>query len=193
MGGQNHRMPFTVKSLNKLPQTLAQLHIDAGSGLIEHDYRRLVHQRLRHQHTTFHAARQTAHIGIGPRGQVQVSQNFIDPVVVVADTEVTGLDAQGFTHRKKRVEDKFLRHDTKQAARRTVIGNDIAAEDTETPGIGPHETGKAGNQRGLPGAIRAEQPEKLSLGNLQRNAVERFQATEALFYLLNGNCNTHGT
>jgi len=65
-------------------QRLAQLDVHTGGGLVEHDHRRLVHQRLRHQHATLHAARELAHVGIGLVGQAQAVEQLVDPGVVVS-------------------------------------------------------------------------------------------------------------
>jgi len=56
MRGEDDRMPVAVELADKSPQALAQLHIDTGSGLVEHDHRRFVHQGLRDQHAALHAA-----------------------------------------------------------------------------------------------------------------------------------------
>ena len=92
------------------PQTLAQLHVHPGGGLVQHDHRRLVHQRLRHQHAALHAAGQQAGIDVGLVGQAQVVQQLVDPGIVIAQTEIAGLEAQHFAHGEKGVVDQLLRH-----------------------------------------------------------------------------------
>ena len=56
MRGEQHRAALPVEFGNKLPERLPQFHVYAGGGFVQHDHRRLVHQRLRHQHTPLHAA-----------------------------------------------------------------------------------------------------------------------------------------
>ena len=56
MGGQQHRVALAVQTRNELPQGLAQLHIHASSGFVQHDDRGFVDQGLGHQHATLHAA-----------------------------------------------------------------------------------------------------------------------------------------
>jgi hypothetical protein len=94
--GQDDRMALAVQATDELPQALAQFDIDAGRRLVKHDDRRLVHQRLSDQHTALHAARQPAHVDVGLARQIEVGQDFVDPVIVLADAEISGLDAQGF-------------------------------------------------------------------------------------------------
>ena len=46
--------------------------------------------------------------------------------------------------------------------------------------VEPHAAGDGANQRGLPGAVRAEQRQQLALAQLQGRAVERFHGAERL-------------
>ena len=65
MRGQQHGDAAGVELAHIAPELLAQLHIDAGGGLVQHQHRRVVHQRLGHQQPPAHAAREGAGIGIG--------------------------------------------------------------------------------------------------------------------------------
>ena len=64
--------PSRFSRADELPQPLAQLDVDAGGRLVEHDHRRPVHQRLRHQHAPLHAAGERAHVGVGLGREVEV-------------------------------------------------------------------------------------------------------------------------
>ena len=192
VGRQDDRVPFAVEATDELPEALAQFNVDAGSRLVEHDHRRLVHQRLRHQHTALHAARKTTHVGVSLVRQIEVGEDLIDPGIVVAKAEVAGLDTQGLAHREEGIEDQFLRHDAQQAPRFPILADDIAAEDGKPARIGPCQPGKAGNQGGLSGAIGTEQSEELTFGDVQGDTGECGQLAEALLELLNGNGNAHG-
>ena len=72
MRGEHDGVALAIQAPDESPQTLAQLHVHAGGRLVQHDHRRLVHQRLRHQHAALHAAGKGAHIGIRLVGQTQV-------------------------------------------------------------------------------------------------------------------------
>ncbi|EXI64979.1 MAG: hypothetical protein AW07_04764 [Candidatus Accumulibacter sp. SK-11] len=85
---QDHRVAVAIETADELPQALPQLDVHAGSRLVEDDHRRLVHQRLGNQHAPLHAAGQPPHVGIGLGTEIQVGQDLVDPVVVVADAEV---------------------------------------------------------------------------------------------------------
>ncbi|KAG1175560.1 hypothetical protein G6F35_016555 [Rhizopus arrhizus] len=124
--GQHDRVAGLVQARDEFPQGAAQ--------------------RLRHQHAALHAAGQRAHVVVGLVGQAQVEQDLVDPVVVVAQAEVAGLDAQGLAHREERVVDQLLRHDAQRAPRRLVVGHDVVATDGGAPGRGVRQAGKDGDQ-----------------------------------------------
>ena len=65
MRREDDRVAVAVQLADERPQALPQLDVDAGGGLVEHDHRRLVHERLADQHAPLHAARQRAHVGVG--------------------------------------------------------------------------------------------------------------------------------
>ena len=118
-------MAFAVQARDELPQGLAQFHIHAGGGFVQHDDRRFVHQRLRDQHTPLHAARQLAHIVVGFVGQSKVFQQFIYPGVIAGDAEIAGLKRQGFAHAEKRIKDQLLRHYAQQFAHLLRLGLNV--------------------------------------------------------------------
>ena len=151
------------------PQALPQLDVDAGGRLVEHDHRRLVHERLADQHAPLHAARQRAHVGVGLRREVEVMQDLVDPVVVVAQAEVAGLDAQRLAHREERIEHELLRHDAERAARVAVVGDDVVAQDAHRAAVGARQAGEDRDQRRLAGAVRTEQAEELARARPSRS------------------------
>jgi hypothetical protein len=50
-------MTVAIQVADERPQALPQLDVDAGGGLIEHDDRRLVNERLADEHAALHATR----------------------------------------------------------------------------------------------------------------------------------------
>ena len=49
-------------------------------------------------------------------------QDLVDPVVVAAQAEVAGLEAQRLAHGEERIEHELLRHDAERAPRGAVVG-----------------------------------------------------------------------
>ena len=81
-------MAVAIELADESPQALPQLHVDAGRRLVEHDHRRLVYQRLADQDASLHAARESAHVGICPRREIEMVQDLVDPFIVVAEAEI---------------------------------------------------------------------------------------------------------
>jgi hypothetical protein len=76
-----------------------------------------------------------------------------------------------------------LRHDAEHATRATIAGAHIGAHHAGGPGIGTHEAGNNVDERGLAGAVRAKQAEKLAFFDFQADAGQRAQRAVALFNL----------
>ena len=180
MRGQHDGVAVAVEAPDEAPQRLAQFDIDAGGRLVEHDHRRLVHQRLRDQHAALHAAGQRAHVGVRLAGQVEVLHHLVDPRAVVAQAEVARLHGQRFAHREERVEHQLLRHHAQRAACGAVIAADVVAHDARRAAIRAHQSRENADQRGLAGAIGAEQPEKLTAFDAEADAGQRLQAAVTL-------------
>ncbi|MCY1545876.1 hypothetical protein D9M68_818390 [compost metagenome] len=145
-----------------MPQCLAQLHVHACGGLVEHDHRRFVHQRLRHQHTALHATGKLAHVGASLIGQAQAREQLVDPGVVVADAEIPRLETQRFTHVKKGIKHQFLRHHTERTARSLVVGLNIVSFHQHAPTGGAGQPGEDADEGGFPSSVGAQQPEKFT-------------------------------
>ena len=187
MRGQHDGVAVGIEPADELPQPLAQLHIHARGGLVEHDHRRAMHQRLRHQHPPLHAAREHAHVGVGLVGEVEAGEDLVDPGVVAADAEITRLQAQRFAHGEEGVEHQFLRHHAKLAPRLAVVGHHVVTHHRQRALVDPRQTGQCGDQRGLAGAIGAEQAEEFALADRQIHPVERLERAITLAHPGNAN------
>src|SRR5260364_217963 len=97
---------------------------------------RRVHQRLRNQYAPFHTAGERAHICIRFVRKTEVGEYLIDPIVFAQQAIVTGLDAQGLPHRKKRVKHQFLRYNAEHAARGAKVRKGIAPANPDPAAIG---------------------------------------------------------
>ncbi|KAG1389897.1 hypothetical protein G6F59_015386 [Rhizopus arrhizus] len=146
MRGEDDRGAGRVDLLEHAPHVAADLDVHAGGRLVQDQQARAGHHRARDHQPALHAAGQRAHVVVGLVGQAQVEQDLVDPVVVVAQAEVAGLDAQGLAHREERVVDQLLRHDAQRAPRRLVVGHDVVATDGGAPGRGVRQAGKDGDQ-----------------------------------------------
>src|SRR3569833_3100295 len=180
MRGQEDGMPFTVEAADEFPQRAAQVDVDPGSRLVEYDDRRLVHQRLGHQQATLHATRQVLRVLVGMLGKIEVMHDLVDPAVVVLETKVAGLDAQGLAHVEEGIVDQFLRHHPERTARLAIVAHNVMAHDGSLAGIGTGESGEDGYQRRLAGAVGPQQAEELAWLDVERHAVQGLGGAETL-------------
>ena len=119
VGRQHDGVAVAVQAADELPQRLPQLDIDPGRRLVQHDDRRLVHQRLRDQHAALHAARQGAHVGVGLGRQAEVVAGLRRSRrrCGAGRSIPTGMRSVSRT-REERIERQFLRHHADREPRR---------------------------------------------------------------------------
>ena len=177
---QDDRVAVPVEPLDELPQRLAKLDVDARGRFVEHDHGGLVHQGLRHEHPPLHPARERAHVDFGFGSEVEVPHHLVDPRAIVAHSEIARLEAQGLAHGEERIEYQFLRDDPEGATRGAIVGAHIMAHHPGRAPVGARETRENAYQGGLTGPIGSEQPEKLSLPDLEVDPRERQLLAEAL-------------
>ena len=172
-------MAIAVQLADECPQALPQLDVDAGGGLVEHDDRGLVNERLADEHAALHSAGQRAHVGVGFADEVEMVKDLVDPRAVLAHAEIAGLNFQRFAHGEEGVEHQLLRHDAKRAARAAVIGDDVVSQNSRGTAIGACQPRDDRNERCLAGPIGPKQAEELAFGNGQIDARKRLDAAEA--------------
>ena len=107
-------------------------------------------------------------------------QQFVDPVVVVRETEVAGLVAQDFAHGEERVEHQLLRHHAQPRAGGAIVAADVVAHDGDAATARAREAGEHRDQRGLAGAIGAQQGEELALFDVEADIVDGGERTIVL-------------
>ena len=76
------------------------------------------------------------------------------------------------------------------AALRRETG-DIAAREDDAPGVGPHRAARNTEQRGLAGAVRSDDAERLALGNREVDRVGHDHRAESLRDFIEGEDGGH--
>ena len=114
-----------------------------------------------------------AHVGVRLVRQIQPLDDLVDPGIVVAQTEVARLDAQGLAHGEERIEHQFLRHHAERAPRDAVVGHHVVAHDTQRAAVGARQAGQDADQRGLAGAVRARAARRTRLARCARLTPSR--------------------
>ena len=118
-------------------------------------------------------------------------QQFIDPRLVAAKTEVTRLNTQHLTHGEKRIEHQFLRHHTEQTARGRSLALHVMARDPHLTRSRAGQAREHADQRGLARAIGAEKSEKFAVRNIEFDAVHRPVRAVLLEDAIKGNRSSH--
>ena len=88
---------------------------------------------------------------------------------------------------------QFLRHQPDQRARRAVIGDDVVAVDGNLAFARHEDAADDADERGLAGAIGAEQREDFAATDIEIDAVESLETrTRSLRKVCDGNNRLHG-
>ncbi|MNV46882.1 hypothetical protein D3C71_1387280 [compost metagenome] len=172
MGGQQHGVALLVQARNEMPQCLAQLHVDTGRGLVEHDDGGFVHQGLGYQHAALHAAGKLPHIGVGLVCEAQVLQQLVNPGVVVLDTEVAGLETQCLAHVEKRIEHQLLGHHAQLASRIGKVRLHVTALHQHPSLRGTCQASQNADEGGFASPIGTEKSEKFAFFDIQADLVQ---------------------
>jgi len=141
------------------PQMLAQLDIDAGGGLVEHQDRRRVHHRLGHHQAAPHAARQGARNRIGLVGEAQHLEQIIGPPLGRGHTVEAGLHLQQLARREEEIDQNLLRHHADGGARLARLAVDVDAPQIDRARALDDEPGQDVDEGGFSGAVGAQQAE----------------------------------
>ena len=83
-------------------------------------------------------------------------------------------------HGEQAVERRLLEHDADPLAERALAAAGVEAEDAHVAGVGAAVAFEDLDERGLAGAVRAEQREHLAAADLEVDAVERLHAVVGL-------------
>ena len=177
--GEHDRVAVAVQPAYESPQRLPQLDVDAGGRLVEHDHRRLVHERLRDEHAPFHAARKRAHVRVGLAGEIEVLHHLVDPGGVIAHAVVTRLDRERFAHGEERIEHELLRHHPERLAGLPVLAHDVVTHHARSAGGGDRQTCDDADESRFAGAVRTEQSEKFAVRDVEAYARERLNGPKS--------------
>ena len=132
-------------------------------------------QRLGDQHAPLHAARQRHDAVVLLVPQRQRAQDFLDIGRVVRLVEQAAAEIHRRPHALEGVGVQLLRHQADQRARGAVVLDDVVAVDRDRALRRIENAADDADQRGLAGAVRAEQREDLAAPDLE---IDRFQRLE---------------
>ena len=179
--GQHHRHALAVELGDQLPQLAAQLDVDAGGRLVEHQDRRRVDHRLGDQQPPLHPARQRAGIGVALVRQAHRLEQLLRPAQRLGHAVEPGLVLEHLERGEERIEHDFLRDDADRALGVARVRVDVEAPDLGGAAGLHHQPGEDVDQRRLARAVGAEQAEDLRPAGTSK--LTPFERQLALFAL----------
>ncbi len=91
-------------------------------------------------------------------------------------SEVAAVEVEGLLDRQEEVDVQLLRRQSDRGAGFLVVVDGVVAEDPDIPRSGHGEARRAMDQRGLAGAVRAQEAEERAIWDLQRDVAKRLDA-----------------
>ena len=155
------------------PHVLAQGHVDTGGRLVEEQHARFVRQGLGDHHAALHAARERHDLVVFLVPERERAQRLLDVRRVGRLAEQAAAEGDGGPDGFERVGRELLRHQADHRAHGAVVARDVEAGDRDRALVEPHDAADESDQRGLAGAVRAEQREDLALADIEVDELER--------------------
>ena len=163
--------PRSRSSAHQLPHVAAQLHVDAGGGLVEEQDLRLVRQCLGDQHAPLHAAGEGDDLVVALLPQREVAQGPLDDGRRGRLAEQAAGERDRGPDGLEGARGELLGDEADHAARGAEVAADVVPGDGDRArrrGDGPADDA---DQRGLAGTVGPEQAEDLAaLGSRGRRA-----------------------
>jgi len=129
-----------------------------------------------------HAARERAHRVVASLEQLELAQQCVDtrPGDAVGEAPQARGEAQIFRHGQVAIERGVLEHEPDAAPHGEAFLRDVVPRDTRTTARRREQRRQQMNGGGLPGAVRPEQAEELSVVDFEVEPVERAERAEVL-------------
>ena len=174
--GQDDGHALVAELAHQRPHVAAELDVDAGRRLVEEQDVRLVRQRLGDHHAPLHAARERLDAVVALLPERQRLEHALDVARVRGAPEQSAAEAAGGPGRLEHLRDQLLRHEPDAGTGVAVVLHDVVAGGGHRARARRHDSAHDVDQRGLAGAVRAEQGEDLALLDVEVHRFERLQA-----------------
>ena len=176
------RRPLAAEAVDQRPELLAHLRVEADGRLVEQDEPRPVHERPRDQQPPPHPAAQLVHPRVGAVRELGDLERAVDRGAALAAAEPVEerehdqvlLDGQ------RHVEVVELRDDAALRARLLGVLRQLPAQHLELALVGDRLRREELHRGALAGAVRAEEADARSLGDVEVEAVDGGDRAEAL-------------
>ena len=167
VAGEHHRPALGVEVADRLPQRVPGVDVETGGRLVQEHQARVPDERESHCQPSLLATGQAT--GLPPRevGEAEALQQLAGghgPLVVPGD------EVDHLAHPQQRRQPGLLRGVADPSAAHRVAR--VATEELDRARGGATQPEHQADQRGLPGAVGAEQPDQLAGGDVEADAVE---------------------
>ena len=137
-----------------------------------------------------HAARVGGDAAAGGVGEVEAGEQLVGPRPRGAGAQAVQAaeHPQVLGAREQVVDGRELAREGDGAPHRHRVGDDVVPGDAHLTGVGRRQRGQDADERGLPGAVRAEQRVDPPRGHGKVDAVENHVVAEGLRQPTDGNC-----
>ena len=164
-------MPLARKPRQQLPELAARDGIDAGRRLVEQDHIRLVHQGAGESELLLHAAGQPIGQARSKLGELRDLEQPLAPRGVVDNAVDLGEERDVLVDAEIAVQAEALRQVADLGCDRAVLLHRIVAGHADGAAVGMQQAAQQPDARRLAGAVRADEPEHLAAGDLERQVV----------------------
>ena len=195
MGGDDDgEIALLAQRLHVLPQPPARLRIEADGRLVEEQHAGVMDERARDLEPSFHAGRERPHQAVAPLRELDQMQHLVDPALAPRRRHAIdeAVEIEVLVHGQAIVERGLLEHHAEAAPRLQRMGDDVDAADPRGAAVGLEDGAEDVEQRGLAGAVRAEQREQLVRPHREADIVQRQRAAIALGHAVDHDLR-HGT
>ena len=178
VGGEDDRRAFLVDRPQKLPHGAANLDVHARGRLIENQEPGFMHKRPGDHQTALHPAGQIAGDVVAPIPELQLAEIPFGPLHGngTAETVIAGLGNDDIQDLLELVEIDLLGHEPDAGFGRLQVAVNVMAENgNRPPGLGYQRRDDSDSRR-LARAVGPQQGEKVSLGNVQVQALQSLDA-----------------
>ncbi len=172
---QDGKALLADQARDDLPQFAARQRIDADRRLVKQQHLGRADQRAGKTEFLLHAAGQIAGEALRKPGEVgHLQQLGIAAVAfLLTDAVQAGVEVEILLDAKVLVEPEPLRHIGDAILDLLRLARHVDAVDNQCPGVRPHQAGDEPDQRGLAGAVGADQSGECTARHLDRHIVER--------------------
>ena len=152
-------MPSCDELADEGPDVVARLRVEARRGLVEDQQARAADEARAEVEPAAHAARVAAHEPVGGVGQAEPLERLLRTAAGLGAAQaVEPADhLEVLAAGERGVDRGELPGQADQRAHARRVAQDVAAEHPRAAGIGPQQRGEHAHERGLAGAVRAEE------------------------------------